>query len=332
MHRLVLTGFLSAMLAALSAENGLASQLSSRLLPLVPPGAEIVSGFENQPTLYTHGRLLLSTHNNRLDLDDWQALTGVDTRRVFDEVIEVASAGPDGQLTQHLLLVTGRFDRERIFSAAELNGAGDVEYQGERILVITPFARERGDMIDTRWLVILDNRTGVLGTPGLVQQALRRYAGHALPDPVLQERMTDLRPDVTSWNVLFASPRSENNINFKLPHSAWASLQEGADVLLVAAHFGPHIRVDFVVHAQSQPDPGFFHRKAAFFTAAFGRNAESPATSDSPELLESRLQNFSLEAERVQGSIEMSHEQFVQWCQQLTLIAAETRLALPRGN
>jgi hypothetical protein len=320
------------MLAALSAENGLASPLSSRLLPLVPPGAEIVSGFENHPDPHTHGRLLLSTHNNRLDLDDWQALTGVDTRRVFDEIIEVASAGADGQLTEHLLLVAGRFDRERIFSAAKLNGAGNVDYQGERILLIAPFARERGDMIDTRWLVILDDRTGVLGTPGLVQQALRRYADHSVPDPVLQERMTYLRPDVTSWNVVFASPRSLNNINFRLPHSAWASLQEGADVLLVAAHFGPHIRVDFVVHAQPERDPGFFHRKAAFFTAALGQDAETPPPSDSPELLERRLQNFSVEADRVQGSIDLSHDQFSQWCQQLTLIGAQLRLAPPHGN
>jgi len=144
--------------------------------------------------------------------------------------------------------------------------------------------------------------------------------------------MTYLRPDVTSWNVVFASPRSLNNINFAHPQSAWASLQEGADVLLVAAHFGPRIRVDFVVHGQPESDPGFFHRKAAFFTAAFGGDAEAQAPSDSSESLERRLQNFSFEANRVQGSIELSHEQFGQWCQQLTLIAAQLRLALPHGN
>src|SRR5579864_8655459 len=171
----VLKGFYTLAFTAFLTGYGLASPLNSKLLPLVPGGAEIVAGFENHSGPGHHGRLLLTTHNNRVDLDDWQALTGADSRRVYEEVIEVAASNVEGRLAEHLLLVAGRFDRERIFHSLQENGAKSTEYQEQPILLIAPFSRERGDMLDTRWLVILDNRIGMLGTPALVQQALRRY-------------------------------------------------------------------------------------------------------------------------------------------------------------
>ena len=73
-HKLLFTLALTTVFAG----SGFASPLNSKLLSLVPPGAEIVAGFENYPALHGHGQLLLTTHNNRLVLDDWQALAGVD--------------------------------------------------------------------------------------------------------------------------------------------------------------------------------------------------------------------------------------------------------------
>lgn len=92
MNTIFLKGLFTVALTGFWAGSGLASPLSSKLLPLVPGGVEIVAGFENHPGPYSHGRLLLTTHNNRLDLDDWQALTGVDNNRIFDEIIEVAAS------------------------------------------------------------------------------------------------------------------------------------------------------------------------------------------------------------------------------------------------
>src|SRR5215472_3558815 len=123
MRPLLQKGLFSVALTAFCAGSGLASPLSSRLLPLVPSGADIVAGFENYAASNLHGRLLLTTRNNRLDLEDFQSLTGVDSHRVFDELIEVAAAPPGGSLAEHMLLVAGRFDRERIFASMELNGA-----------------------------------------------------------------------------------------------------------------------------------------------------------------------------------------------------------------
>lgn len=293
---------------------GWASPLSSKLLPLVPSGSPIVAGFENRYDTNAHGRLLLTTHNNRLDLDDWQALTGVDNKRIFEEVIEVAGSPGGENLSEHLLLVSGHFDRNRIFTAAEQNGAEKIEYQGQSAMVIKPFLRERGDMLDTRWLVILENRIGLLGTPLLVQQALTRYANHSVPDPILEERLSLLRPDVSSWNVIVSTPTSAKNINFAQPRSAWARLQEGADVLMVGTRFGPKVRVDFSIHAGGNRGAAFFSEKAGFFTSAFAAETVPQA---SPSEAQRRLENLSIEPNRVHGSILLSETQFELWVAQI---------------
>ena len=330
MRPVVLRGFFTVALTAFFAVSGLASPLSNSLLALVPPGSQVVAGFENHPGTHMHGRLLLTTHNNRLDLDDWQALTGADTKRVFEEIVEVAAAPSGSALSEHLLMVFGRFDRERIFCSLKENGAESLQYAGIEIVLVRPLARERGDMLDDRWLAILDNRTGLFGTPWLVQQALRRAAEHAVPDSILEERLSLLRRDVTSWNVLAGSPTDAENVTFMQPRGAWAQLQQDADVLMVAARFGPRIRIDFSIHADAGRGPEFFSRKASFFTSALGTGSSGhSAAKDTPER---RLTNYSLEANRVQGSVEMSSQQFEAWCDHIYLAQAASRTAASTGN
>ena len=322
--------FLTVVLTAIFAGSGFASPLSNPLLALVPPGSQIVAGFDNRPGFRVHGRLLLTTHNNRLDLDDWQALTGADPKRMFDQIIEVAFAPSGLALSEHMLLVAGRFDGERIFQSLKENGAEIVGHQGADIALVRPLARERGDMLDDRWLAILDNRTGIFGTPWLVQQALRRAADHAVPDSILEERLSLLRPDVTSWNVLAASPTSVTNVTFAQPRSAWAQLQQDADVLTLGTRFGEKIRVDFSIYANASRGPEFFARKAEFFTSALGTgsNPDSPA----PETAARRVTNFSLAANRVQGSVEMSSTQFEVWCEHLYVVRNSQIPAATTGN
>ena len=322
-------GFFPVVLTGLFAASAWASPLSSRLLPLVPPGAAIVAGFENYGRSNPHGRLLLTTRNNRLDLEDFQALAGVDSKRVYDEVVQVAVATPAGALSEHMLLVAGKFDRERIFGSLELNGATGMEFLGERILLIKPFARERGDMLDTRWLAIIENRIVVLGTPSLVQQGLRRHVNHAVTDSVLEERLSLMRPDVSSWNILVESPRKATCIDFAQPHSAWAQLQQGADVLMVSARFGSRIRVDFSIHADAAHGPEFFARKAEVFTDALTEAQPEPKSTDPAQR---RLANYVLESNRVRGSVEMSIRQFEAWCQHLYMVRAAAHIAESTGN
>jgi hypothetical protein len=293
--------------------SSFSSPLNSKLLSLVPPGAEIVAGFENHPAGNRPGRLLLVTHNDRLDLDDWQALAGVDSKRVIDEVIEVAAASSTGRLTEHLLLVAGSFDKERIFNAAALNGAERSGYQGESLMLIKPFAREQAEMLDTRWLVILNNRIAMLGTQSMVQRALYRYATHPDIDMPLMERLSQLRPDVTSWDVLLVSSMARGSVIIKQKNSPLTRLIDGAEVLMLGARFGPKIRVDFSLHAGSNRETAFFKQKAASFADVFEKDS---VQSNSPLPASHRLGNLGLEPNRIYGSIELSAKEFEEWSQQ----------------
>jgi hypothetical protein len=299
---------------AIIAASCFASPLNNPLLPLVPSGAEIVAGFDNHPAGHEHGRLLLSTHNDRLDLDDWQGLGGVDNKRIIDEVIEVAASSGNGRLAEHLLLVAGHFDRERIFKAAELNGAEANEYEGRTILLIKPFDRERGEMLDTRWLAILSDRIAMLGTQTMVQNALRRYATHADIDMPLMERLTQMRPDVTSWTILLGSPKTQGSLAFTQPNSLLTRLLDGAEVLMIGARFDSRIRVDFSLHGRNDHQREFLTEKSASFSDVFAK--EPLFSSGSPEQPKDRLENLSRELDSIQGSVELSQKEFEQWNQQ----------------
>jgi hypothetical protein len=288
-----------------------ASPLNCKLLSLVPPGSGIVAGFENYSDPHRHGQLLLSTHSDRVDLADWLAIAGVDSKRSFDEGVEVASASAEGELpTEHLLLIAGQFDKDRIYGAAEQNGAQRSAYDGETVMLIQPFTREKGEMQDLRWLLIVENRIGIFGTPFLVQQALHRYQTHADVDRLLKERLSQLPHDVRSWNVLI-STTDRKSLNMH-EGSRWAGLVEEAEVLIVGARFGPKVRVDFLLHANSIHGAGFFQQKVSSFAQVFA--GVLPNGSE-----ERRLAKVSLEPDRVRGSIELSKRQFQMWCEQGSL-------------
>jgi len=304
--------FLCTLALVVGSTAGLASPLNFKLLSLVPSGAGIVAGFENYPDPHRHGQLLLSTHSNRVDLDDWLAITGVDSKRRFDEGIEIASPPQrGGLLTEHLLLVAGQFDREHIYSAAELNGAERTEFGGETVMLVRPFTREQDEMQEVRWLVILENRIGVLGTPFLVKQVLQRYQTHSDVDPRLKEQLAQLPNDVSSWNVLLSPPTGSTKF-YVHTGSRWAGLVDDAGLLLVGARFGPKVRVDFLLHAGGSRGQDFFRRKAASFMQVFADVL--------PRSREERgMTNVSLEADSVRGSIEMSKQQFELWGEQGTV-------------
>ena len=186
-------------------------------------------------------------------------------------------------------------------------------------------------MLDSRLMVILENRICVFGTHGLVHQVLRRYAEHAVPDSVLEERLSLLRRDVTSWNVLVDPGKGQKNITFSQPYSVWGQLQQDADVLMVATRFGSKVRVDFSIHAAPERGREFFTRKAGFFTEAL---LSKPAAADAATRQDAlrRLENLSLEPNRIQGSVHLSHEQFDAWCDHLFLARAGIVPAATNGD
>ena len=284
----------------------LASPTNSKLLWLVPPGAQIVAGFENYHSPGHHGQLLLTTRNNRLDLADWQAIAGVDHNRAFEEVVEVAASSIGGQLSDHMLLVAGRFSAAAIFKSLELNGAKKIEVEGQTVMLIEPYPREKGLLSGTRWLVILQDRLVMLGTPKMVQAGLLRYVNHADIDMILRERLAQLPREVSSWNVLSSMSSSPTQYRASLSSSPWEKFFEGAKVMIVGAHFGSKIHLHFSLHASEDRGADFFAQKPRFFAEVFA--PERTGSSRPP-----RLQELEIAPGSVQGSIELSGKQFDAW-------------------
>lgn len=284
---------------------GWASPANSKLLALVPEGAQIVAGIEDPHNPASNGRLLLVTHNCNLDFDDWVAITGVDPHRETDEVIEVATSSSEGELKEHLVLAAGKFDREHIFRAALENGASMAEYRGQGLLVVEPFAREKQEINVSRWMVILDDRTTIFGSPKFVRQALDRYLSEVGPDPLLVARLRQLHSDVNSWNVLVMSgPMLTRHVDPGQLPAPWTPILDGADELTLGIHYGSTDRIDFAVHAMSSQ------------TASSLAGLAAPPRAISVDLSTSmrpKLQNLSVEQGRVRGQFLVPGEQFDRW-------------------
>ena len=298
--------FFGLALACLASPYCFASPSNSKLLWLVPPGAQIVAGFENYKDERHHGQLLLTTRNNRLDLADWQSIAGVDNRRSLEEVIQVASSPQGGQLPEHLLLVAGRFDREKIYRSLRLLGAKETLYHDQIAMLIEPFPRERGLMIGTRWLIILHNSIALFGTPPAVIAATNRYAQHADADVLLRERLRQLPVDVSSWNVLSSWPKAPTQYIAVQPTNPWARVLAGASVLIVGTRFGSKIRIHFALHGNESRGPEFFKQKTISFAEVFA--PEHTGSSQPP-----RLADIEFGPDRVQGTIQLSRRQFDAW-------------------
>ena len=102
-----------------------ASAISSdlRLMQMVPPESQVIASMlsptlDGQPSSF-----LLFTGNNRLDFEDFFAVTGADASRRIHQVVFAAEVGEDGKLSEHSLLVSGHFNRNAIFRFAESGSA-----------------------------------------------------------------------------------------------------------------------------------------------------------------------------------------------------------------
>lgn len=305
LNRFVFVG----LLIAASPIHGFASPARSKLLPLIPREAQVVAGVEDPGNPDTRGHLLLVTVKNAFDFDDCLSLTGVDTHRGVDETIWIAASSLQGELNEHMLLVTGRFDREHIFMAAEQNGATTSIYRGLEVLLVRPFAREERQMHDTRWMAILDGRTVVLGTPWLVEKALDRYVGHETADPLVADRLGRLHPQVNSWSVI-SMPHGVSLKHAALGQSSapWIDLLgndllDGADELTLGIRYGSTSRVDFVVRKADD------RKMSSSTNSADGGARQQLLEAGSLQMLRPRLENLSIEQNFIQGSIVLPGKQ-----------------------
>lgn len=181
------------------------------LLSLVPPGAQVVAGMDSPPPKGRPGSFVLISHNNSVDLDDFYALTGADSSRVVRHAVFVAIADDTGYLREHGLMLSGHFDRQRIYKSAEDGGAPVFSYRGIPVLVIQPLARERGIYTEVRWLAVLDSDVLLFGTVASVEQELDRRVTGSTADPLLLSKLARLHSDDETWCIL-----STHLLNFQV--------------------------------------------------------------------------------------------------------------------
>lgn len=180
--------------------------LDLRLIQMLPPESQVIAGMniptpEGQPSSF-----LLITMNNRIDLEDFYAVTGADASRLIHQVVFVAAADGDGRLSEHSLLISGHFNRDAIFRFADSGNARRESYRGEAVLIVPPLERERSEFKHLRWLAILNSEIAIFGTQDSVQQELDRKIANSLPDRSLMERLSRLGRRDDAWCLLPAPP------------------------------------------------------------------------------------------------------------------------------
>ena len=121
------------------------SAADQKLLSLVSPVAQIVARISARTSAGNMSNFVVISHNNGVDLEDFFALSGADGARSIYEVI-FAAAEHAGQLSEHSLLASGNFNRERIYSSAVGNGSRTADYRAIPVLVVQPFVRERSEI------------------------------------------------------------------------------------------------------------------------------------------------------------------------------------------
>lgn len=173
-----------------------------QLIALVPPESKVIAGLHSPTSRNQPDSLLLITRENRIDYEDFFALTGADTSRRFHQVVFVAEDGRRGWLSDHTLLVSGHFDRDTIFRFAYEGKASIVSYEGIAMLAIPAFARELSTFKEARWLAILDSNLAVFGSIASVQHVIDRYLSKSAADPLILDRIRRLGQTLDAWCLL----------------------------------------------------------------------------------------------------------------------------------
>ncbi len=256
-----------------------ASAISSdlRLIQLIPPDSQVIASMLSRTPDGQLGSFLLSTGNNRIDLEDFFAVTGADASRQIHQVILAAGVGDNGKLSEHSLLVSGHFNRDAIFRFAKGGKATTESYRGEAILVVPPLERERSRFKQLRWLAILNSDIAIFGTPVSVQQELDRRIANSRPDSSLMERLSRLDGRDETWCLLPASSPGgsvESSLE-KLDPKLGAVAGEGGS-MQYGIHFGRLVEItassNDVVRLSSTPanDRSSTHSTASnYFLAGF---------------------------------------------------------------
>jgi hypothetical protein len=227
-----------------------------KLVSLVSPSAQIVAGLNVPPRSGQPSTFLLTTHSGTIDLNDFLAISGVDSGLAIEQIIMVAADG-DRPLSAHSIMAIGRFNQELLYRSVYQTGAKTILYRGIAILEMQPFAREHDNFYDVRWLAIVDSRLALFGIPTLVQVELDRYLNHNEVDPSLERTLHHLRHDDVSWCIARVRVGdSEIQRLLRLLDSRFADLLRTGDMIQFGIHYGRQVDFDFEISPASDPDGG----------------------------------------------------------------------------
>ena len=223
-----------------------------RLLSLVPLGAQAVARISSPSPSAIMGHFVLITRKNGIDFNDFSALTGADSTLVVDQLIYVTTTDAAGMLNEHSLLASGNFDRECIYKSALNDGASVTRYRGLPVLVVQPFARERSEFNEVRWLAIPDSSVLLFGSVASVQQELDRHLDRSPADPRLVAKVARLRRDDNCWSVLsLLTWTSDIREALTALNPKLAELLKDGDTLQFGIHYGRQVEFEYEVTTAS---------------------------------------------------------------------------------
>lgn len=202
----LVSGLVALCLSAVAA-SAVALTPDGRLLRMVPAGAPVVAGFRAPSEERSAKYYMLITRWNRLDLDDFKALTGADPTRKIHEGIFVSGAVDERDWAPHTLLVQGIFDPQAVLRFADGVKVRRHSYRDIPVLVVQPFERERRYLMEVRWLALLDSHYLVFGTIENVKQAVDRDLDGSSADSELRKRLSRLSAKDGTWSIV-ANARS----------------------------------------------------------------------------------------------------------------------------
>jgi len=241
------------LLACIAVPISPAATADQNLLSLVPPGAQAVAMISSASPSVVRGHYVLTLRENGIDFNDFLALTGADSSLVVDQLIYVVKTDNARMPNKHSLLASGNFDRESIYRSALRGGASVTRYRGLPVLVVQPFARERRELNEVRWLAIPDSSVLLFGSVASVQEELDRHLDRSTPDPRLVAKLARLRRDDNCWNVLFPLAwTSELREALAVLNPRLAELLSDGDVLQFGIHYGRQVEFEYEVTTTSR--------------------------------------------------------------------------------
>jgi hypothetical protein len=296
-----------ALLPCLSVLICSAAPVDQKLLSLISPAAQIVARISAPTSAGNMSNFVVITHNNGVDLEDFFALSGADSTRSIHEVI-FAAAENAGQLSEHSLLASGNFDRERIYRSAVDNGSSTASYRTIAVLVVQPFVREHSEFSEVRWLAIPEPDVLLFGSIVSVKQELDRYLTRSSVDLRLAGRLNRLRRDNATWSVLSLSawsPEIRSAIAVIDPELA-AGLRDG-DAFQFGIRYGRHVEFEYEIMTAS-----------ATATRAISDRLTQSLTG--PEIGWSLLPppNITVDSNTVHGVIKVSMARYNAWLAEIS--------------